>query len=99
MIRRPPRSTLFPYTTLFRSVFTWVLTRSKSSPCRGGDRRNGGLQTTVCTPTDNLFKCGQLSFFNHWHHNIRCCPVNTQHKDFIHFQFLVHSMYPSPLKL
>src|SRR3712207_7948743 len=26
MIRRPPRSTLFPYTTLFRSPFTvWVL--------------------------------------------------------------------------
>src|SRR2546430_4211386 len=24
MIRRPPRSTLFPYTTLFRSVFTHV---------------------------------------------------------------------------
>src|SRR3712207_7608201 len=23
MIRRPPRSTLFPYTTLFRSVPTW----------------------------------------------------------------------------
>src|SRR3712207_6935318 len=23
MIRRPPRSTLFPYTTLFRSLFTW----------------------------------------------------------------------------
>src|SRR3989475_12813646 len=26
MIRRPPRSTLFPYTTLFRSVFRKVLT-------------------------------------------------------------------------
>src|SRR3712207_8101567 len=25
MIRRPPRSTLFPYTTLFRSALTWVL--------------------------------------------------------------------------
>src|SRR5260370_25339244 len=25
MIRRPPRSTLFPYTTLFRSLFTWKL--------------------------------------------------------------------------
>src|SRR2546426_6278255 len=25
MIRRPPRSTLFPYTTLFRSVFLGVL--------------------------------------------------------------------------
>src|SRR2546430_11665824 len=24
MIRRPPRSTLFPYTTLFRSSFLWV---------------------------------------------------------------------------
>src|SRR2546430_3296665 len=23
MIRRPPRSTLFPYTTLFRSLLTW----------------------------------------------------------------------------
>src|SRR2546426_2587204 len=23
MIRRPPRSTLFPYTTLFRSIFIW----------------------------------------------------------------------------
>src|SRR5687768_18210950 len=24
MIRRPPRSTLFPYTTLFRSSVTWL---------------------------------------------------------------------------
>src|SRR2546421_12399931 len=24
MIRRPPRSTLFPYTTLFRSLETWL---------------------------------------------------------------------------
>src|SRR5260370_6827951 len=32
MIRRPPRSTLFPYTTLFRSLFpeTW---RGPPSPC------------------------------------------------------------------
>src|SRR2546428_8835671 len=25
MIRRPPRSTLFPYTTLFRSVDAWLV--------------------------------------------------------------------------
>src|SRR3712207_3167634 len=25
MIRRPPRSTLFPYTTLFRSTYYWVV--------------------------------------------------------------------------
>src|SRR3712207_7534783 len=27
MIRRPPRSTLFPYTTLFRSTMNWKMTR------------------------------------------------------------------------
>src|SRR3712207_7248249 len=29
MIRRPPRSTLFPYTTLFRSLPEWQRVRSK----------------------------------------------------------------------
>src|SRR2546422_4840681 len=33
MIRRPPRSTLFPYTTLFRS---------RAAPSRGGDPRRYG---------------------------------------------------------
>src|SRR2546430_4498071 len=33
MIRRPPRSTLFPYTTLFRSTLYGVA-RSNSSPAR-----------------------------------------------------------------
>src|SRR3712207_9086842 len=32
MIRRPPRSTLFPYTTLFRSVERPVLPRSSNKP-------------------------------------------------------------------
>src|SRR5258705_2625044 len=31
MIRRPPRSTLFPYTTLFRSGTLWELDASVSS--------------------------------------------------------------------
>src|SRR2546429_67971 len=30
MIRRPPRSTLFPYTTLFRSLTVWALWPSAS---------------------------------------------------------------------
>src|SRR2546427_6660696 len=33
MIRRPPRSTLFPYTTLFRSVFV-----NDAYASRGGER-------------------------------------------------------------
>src|SRR3712207_7455906 len=31
MIRRPPRSTLFPYTTLFRSACAWGATQTVSS--------------------------------------------------------------------
>src|SRR5258708_40003988 len=32
MIRRPPRSTLFPYTTLFRSAFGVCMCRSPGQP-------------------------------------------------------------------
>src|SRR2546430_3566460 len=35
MIRRPPRSTLFPYTTLFRSIAGAVITDSTFPPQRG----------------------------------------------------------------
>src|SRR2546428_850130 len=42
MIRRPPRSTLFPYTTLFRSAALWPSTYisplSNSTPCIRKDR-------------------------------------------------------------
>src|SRR3712207_7810451 len=40
MIRRPPRSTLFPYTTLFRSG-------SRSSPAAGPWRRQSGCVETT----------------------------------------------------
>src|SRR3990167_6980275 len=41
MIRRPPRSTLFPYTTLFRSVVR--------NRCHIGDGRDADAQCTQCT--------------------------------------------------
>src|SRR5260221_6149805 len=34
MIRRPPRSTLFPYTTLFRSLFVALRALARSPPSR-----------------------------------------------------------------
>src|SRR5207253_3659195 len=37
MIRRPPRSTLFPYTTLFRSALTWPLVWPLAQLCRAAD--------------------------------------------------------------
>src|SRR5687768_18068456 len=41
MIRRPPRSTLFPYTTLFRSAMD---RRVKSSKARGGNQPRRGCR-------------------------------------------------------
>src|SRR5256885_13540514 len=51
MIRRPPRSTLFPYTTLFRSeserARRWAPNRPReSSPPRAGLRSRAGLRRT-----------------------------------------------------
>src|SRR5258707_9631032 len=41
MIRRPPRSTLFPYTTLFRSLVS-LCARGGGTRARGPDRRCRG---------------------------------------------------------
>src|SRR3712207_8847407 len=52
MIRRPPRSTLFPYTTLFRSC-TWVSTSpGRSTPARRSTTSASGwsVRTGVNSP-------------------------------------------------
>src|SRR5687768_17701145 len=41
MIRRPPRSTLFPYTTLFRSGAGRLSTRNSLVPGMGPERSHG----------------------------------------------------------
>src|SRR2546430_7810210 len=43
MIRRPPRSTLFPYTTLFRSLARFIL----AFVYRNAGGRHGGLRDSV----------------------------------------------------
>src|SRR5256885_12273002 len=57
MIRRPPRSTLFPYTTLFRSV------RFPYSSLRGGDRfgrRSKNPGHGFCRRSDHLHLVADL---------------------------------------
>src|SRR2546430_13705806 len=47
MIRRPPRSTLFPYTTLFRSLYTIVI-----RPVKNENGRNTAGEHALETMTD-----------------------------------------------
>src|SRR5260370_16909057 len=47
MIRRPPRSTLFPYTTLFRSPGLEVLIEGLDADATGVGLTKNGLQTDV----------------------------------------------------
>src|SRR5262245_63001102 len=50
MIRRPPRSTLFPYTTLFRSPARWSRPPDglpSGSACRGGSSLHRRSQARV----------------------------------------------------
>src|SRR5437667_12684229 len=41
-VRRPPRSTLFPYTTLFRSTVAGIVGDGQCCAPRAGDRRGKG---------------------------------------------------------
>src|SRR5258708_35774228 len=75
MIRRPPRSTLFPYTTLFRS-----LTRTQSSlPCAPGHcatktsdyKRHG---TTTLFAAQNVGTGKVIYTFNKQHTNQEWIP-------------------------
>src|SRR2546427_5682843 len=45
MIRRPPRSTLFPYTTLFRSTAQWVFRDPLAASRRDPNSREERWQT------------------------------------------------------
>src|SRR2546430_12726851 len=52
MIRRPPRSTLFPYTTLFRSVLEHLESRDQSIGDPGDPIREAGGQDGVRRATE-----------------------------------------------
>src|SRR2546430_10754456 len=60
MIRRPPRSTLFPYTTLFRSHAMWHRSRSTST-LRQNQARPAAVEYRAarCAPTTAGFEATQ----------------------------------------
>src|SRR2546422_3452267 len=55
MIRRPPRSTLFPYTTLFRSpARAWIPQREQAAMSRAGG--SPALTAAIRTARDTKFE-------------------------------------------
>src|SRR5258708_14824923 len=64
MIRRPPRSTLFPYTTLFRS-------KVQQTTCPAGQvsvAKSGASTQRICVPASQQNRIGQ---------NNKCPPGQT----------------------
>src|SRR5258707_5704191 len=61
MIRRPPRSTLFPYTTLFRSLIAWGLI---SSGKRLG--RRGLIAAAILAAIGVLWVRATLAYVAEW---------------------------------
>src|SRR3712207_8355558 len=61
MIRRPPRSTLFPYTTLFRSASTASPSSSRSSTAPGRTSRttSRAASTPSSGPTRSPSRCSR----------------------------------------
>src|SRR3712207_7141244 len=52
MIRRPPRSTLFPYTTLFRSQCAFTVLAGEACELRLGEGPQRLLAGTISAPAD-----------------------------------------------
>src|SRR2546422_10401775 len=95
MIRRPPRSTLFPYTTLFRSRCAVRKAREKFGNFVGG--RAMAWRGGAATPSDCL---GPTEMGGHRSHRLRLAHASNAHQDLhgfgvgVEFAQLLH-----PLKL
>src|SRR3712207_7243452 len=79
MIRRPPRSTLFPYTTLFRSLFVgvsgsgFVESDGEEHPLSAGKLifvRKGAQRSTQSTSEDFAYLDRKSTRLNSSHANI-----------------------------
>src|SRR5260370_40979653 len=93
MIRRPPRSTLFPYTTLFRSVGFYVAkyVNKKSdmdlaAKGLGAKEWNNSLKTKLSLLPKKLFR-------------IRMSRNFLGSSDSLVFSELFHSLAPRPLEI
>src|SRR2546430_11418443 len=73
MIRRPPRSTLFPYTTLFRSEISAC--RGRASPARRSRRDHSRTNAIQQKRTVELARGGSIPAFRSEEHT---CELQSQ---------------------
>src|SRR2546422_11287674 len=87
MIRRPPRSTLFPYTTLFRSrmaagaVWPACVRRDAGPPCGAArcdtDRRRprGAVMNGASAPADVILHHGTVTTLDRSNPTAKAVPI------------------------
>src|SRR3712207_8533142 len=102
MIRRPPRSSLFPYTTLFRSLSGSRFDRRSGRFCGSGDANQTGHDERDARPTKNGDR--KSTRLNSSHANISyavfCLKKKKQYKDEFNFYKKLPRLYVTqPSKL
>src|SRR3712207_8527488 len=84
MIRRPPRSTLFPYTTLFRSAaLREVVSEAAADAGIDALASHEGLEVVVRSGTDNSY----LFLINHSEEDRKSTRLNSSHANISYAAF------------
>src|SRR2546428_11938481 len=87
MIRRPPRSTLFPYTTLFRSLRVFVHARLRIIPISSQVRMAvGGTRRRLCRGRLDLSCC-------RWAVDRKSTRLNSSHDQISYAVFCLKKKY------
>src|SRR2546430_8721325 len=91
MIRRPPRSTLFPYTTLFRSQRGVDPREARAGTARqalpqqpGGDRKSTRLNSSHSQISYAVFCLKKKNVIPFRHRRNECYPFHTPFTDLLH---------------
>src|SRR3712207_7749033 len=79
MIRRPPRSTLFPYTTLFRSEVSFLLLSLVASCVSVETRHDHKMTTAGRTHHSSTTLISDLSFVHEWCVDRKSTRLNSSH--------------------
>src|SRR2546427_5167813 len=89
MIRRPPRSTLFPYTTLFRSLFLFVIMLLNLG-------RPGPMDVKGPVGVGTAFLLGGVLLFQLWILDRKSTRLNSSHSQISYAVFCLKKKKKSP---